>query len=339
MNVKSLRLPELEEYIVGLGLKRYRYLQVRDWIYGKNVLSWDEMSNISVEDRKRLASACRLEVISPVKRELADDATEKILFKLADNNCIETVIIPDGDRLTLCLSTQVGCKMGCFFCLTGYMGFTRNLESYEILEQVMAVMRLYPEMLITNLVFMGMGEPLDNLDNLLNALETICDPHGLAFSPRRVTLSTAGLVPEMLRFGKVFPHINLAISLNGTTDEARGKIMPVNKKYPIEKLMKGVFAYPLPRRKKISYGYVMIMGLNDSNDDARRLLSLLKGVRAKVNIILLNKISGFDMEPASMERALSFQRILLEGNLSTTIRRSKGSQIMAACGQLSWGEA
>jgi 23S rRNA (adenine2503-C2)-methyltransferase len=263
------------------------------------------------------------------------DGTRKLLFRLLDGERIESVLIDEERRLTLCVSSQVGCALGCRFCLTGEQGYRRNLSAGEIVDQICAARReLGPEERITNLVFMGMGEPLANLQQVAKALEIITSDHGLNFSTRKVTLSTVGLVPEMLELSRLFP-IKLAISLHAADNETRSRIMPINRRYPLEELLEACRQLELPRRQRITFEYLLLAGVNDSAADARKLAKLLRGLRAKINLIPFNEYPGSPFQRPSPNRIEDFQKILQEKHFTATVRQSRGTEIMAACGQLS----
>ena len=342
--------------MVKSGFKKYRASQIFEWIYGRYAVSFEEMTNIARTDRVFLADHFSISIFKILKTERSVDGTEKFLFELEDGHSIESVLIPDEDRNTLCISSQVGCAQACRFCLTGSGGFRRNLEAFEIAEQVLTVEKILaakcavpegeeasrrtevhdrgPCRHITNIVLMGMGEPLANLDNVLSALEIIISEKGLGFSPRRVTLSTDGLVPEIGKLGKSGVKVNLAISLNATTDEVRDKIMPVNKRYPIKELLAACRRFPLEPRRRITFEYVLLRGVNDSEEDARRLTRLLQGIKCKVNIIPFNPFPGSEFRRPDETTVRTFQKILLDHHYTAPVRESRGRDISAACGQL-----
>jgi 23S rRNA (adenine2503-C2)-methyltransferase len=288
------------------------------------------MSNLSMDFRNELEYCAYISSFTPETVEVSRDGTKKYLFRLEDGNTIESVLIPEEDRTTLCLSSQVGCAMACEFCLTGTFKLTRNLTMAEIVNQVCAVKR---EAEIRNIVFMGMGEPLANLDNVVRALDIITSPEGLQFSTRRVTVSTAGLVPEMEKLGKAVT-VNLAVSLNATTDEVRSRLMPINRRYPIKELLAACKRYPLPARRMITIEYVMISGINDTVEDARRLARLLANIPAKVNLIPFNEHEGSSLRKSDQDSIDRFHRYLLEKQITVITRASRGGDISAACGQL-----
>jgi 23S rRNA (adenine2503-C2)-methyltransferase len=334
-NLKALSGDELKEFVKTQGLPVYRAKQLIHWIYEKRADGVDKITELSKDLRKKLSEISYISNLMPLERKTSSDGTEKFLFGLEDGESIESVLIPDEDRLTLCISSQAGCAMGCKFCLTGAIGLRRNLKAYEIVDQVINVGRIVVPKKITNIVFMGMGEPLHNLDEVSEAIERLRE--FMHFSGRRITVSTAGFVPKILELSKRAPQVNLAVSLNATTDETRGKIMPINKKYPIKALMDSLRKYPLSPRRTITFEYVIIKGLNDSAEDARRLINLIKGIPSKVNLIPFNEYEGCGFKRPEEEAVLSFQKILTDGGMTALIRKSKGRDIFAACGQLRAG--
>lgn len=335
--LKTLSVTQLDEFLAAQGWPRYRSRQVLDWIYRRGVTRFEEMTNLGHSERIRLAelSVITEPVLAEVRRD-AEDGTEKLLFRLDDGETVESVLIPDENRLTLCLSTQVGCTLDCTFCLTGTMGLKRNLKAHEIVDQVLgARAHAGPERPITNLVFMGMGEPLANLAAVCEAIERLTAPWGLGYSPRRITVSTSGLVPQMEQLGAFRHTVNLAISLNATTDVVRDRVMgTINRKYPLTALLEACRAYPLPPRRRIFFEYVLLAGVNDTPADARRLVALLHGIRCKVNLIPFNPWPGAPFERPTDAAVAAFQSILLDAHFSAFVRKSKGRQILAACGQL-----
>jgi 23S rRNA (adenine2503-C2)-methyltransferase len=267
--------------------------------------------------------------------EQAKDGTKKFLFQLEDGNRIESVLIPDRKRLTLCLSTQVGCALGCRFCLTGKIGWKRDLTVSEILNQILAVREtLTDKASVTNVVLMGMGEPLANYKSTLRAIELMTNPDAFKFSSRRITLSTVGLLPELEQLSKEKISFRLAISLNASDEETRSHLMPVNRRYSLKKVLGACRNFPLRPRTRITFEYVLIEGINDSSADARKLLKLLRGIPSKVNLIPLNEAPGILFKRPSEEKIKQFQEILMEGGLTAIVRASKGTEISAACGQL-----
>ncbi|KAF0221519.1 MAG: hypothetical protein FD174_288 [Geobacteraceae bacterium] len=330
VDLKNFTLEELEVFLAGQGKEKYRARQIFKWLYQKDAATFEEMTNISKELRRELAESAFISSLAPETVEVSRDGTRKYLFRLADGNSIESVLIPEEDRSTLCISSQVGCAMACEFCLTGTFKFTRNLTTAEIVNQVCAVKR---EAEVRNVVFMGMGEPLANLENVIRALKIIISPDGMQFSSRRVTVSTAGLVPEMGLLGKEVA-VNLAVSLNATTDELRDRLMPVNRRYPLAELLAACKRFPLPARRMITFEYVMINGVNDSIDDAKRLVRLISHIPAKVNLIPFNEHEGCSYRKPEQEAIDRVHKFLLDKHITVITRSSRGADISAACGQL-----
>jgi len=330
IDIKNYSLPELEQFLSGKGKERFRATQIFKWLYQKDAGSFAEMSNLSKDLREELEETAFVSNLKPAVVEVGNDGTRKYLFELADGNSVESVVIPDEGRNTLCISSQVGCAMGCEFCLTGTFKLSRNLTTSEIINQVCAVRR---DAEVRNIVFMGMGEPLHNLDNVIRSIRILLDGNGLQFSNRRVTVSTCGLVPEMLILGREV-IANLAISLNATTDELRSQLMPVNRTYPIAALMEACREFPLPSRRKITFEYVLIGGLNDSLEDAKRLLRLISNIPNKVNLIPFNEHEGCSFKAPTRAAIDAFHKFLIDRNVTVITRESRGSEISAACGQL-----
>ncbi len=361
-DLKNLTLPALEQFLQGQGKERFRALQVFKWIYQQDAHSFEEMTNISKALRKELDETAFISNLEPETIEEGSDGTRKYLFSLGDGNAVESVLIPIEGRNTLCISSQVGCAMACEFCLTGTFKLTRNLTTAEIVNQIMAVKRDLirnppaiqsgggqllesddddsddgsPESpaAIRNIVLMGMGEPLHNLDSVIPAIQIMIDGNGLQLSNRRVTVSTCGLVPEMGRLGREIPNVNLAVSLNATTDELRNRIMPVNRSYPLKALLKACKEFPLPGRRKVTFEYVMLGGVNDSLDDAKRLLKLISDIPNKVNLIPFNEHEGCDFKAPSRAAIDAFHKYLIDRHVTVITRDSRGGDISAACGQL-----
>ena len=334
-NLKALSKLELEDFIHGSGLPAFRNKQIIHWIYEKYAGSIQEITELSKDLRERLSEKAYVGNLEILKRQISKDGTEKFLFGLEDGESIESVLISDEDRLTLCISSQVGCAMSCRFCLTGTLGLKRHLEAHEIVDQVISANRAIGPRRITNIVLMGMGEPLANLDNVSEALWRITGLMNI--SPRRITLSTSGIAPKILELAQKAPLVNLAISLNATTDKVRSYIMPINKTYPLKVLLDACRKYPLPPRRRITFEYVLLGGVNDSPEDAKRLISLLRSIPSKVNLIPFNPYEGSEFRRPEEETVLKFQDILIRGNMTALIRKSKGHDILAACGQLKAG--
>lgn len=325
--------PELEAFFKELGKERYRAAQVMKWIHHGLTDSFQGMTNLSKVLRDELAARARLCVPEVVQAQRSEDGTTKFLLGLEDGHRVETVLIPGEDHDTLCVSTQVGCAMGCRICRTGSMGFVRNLTAGEIVSQLLTVRKNFPERRITNVVFMGMGEPLMNFDHTVNAIRVMTHPNGPQISWRRTTVSTAGIVPRIPELGHTV-RAKLAVSLNAVTDEQRDAIMPINKTYPISELIKALKAFPTSRGDRITIEYVLIDKFNDSDADARQLVRLLNPIRAKVNLIPLNDEVTGDLKSPKPERVARFQEILMARSLVAIVRKSRGSDILAACGQL-----
>jgi 23S rRNA (adenine2503-C2)-methyltransferase len=345
LDIAGAELHELEQSLADLGEPRFHGRQVFQWIHRRGVTDLALMSDLSRELRATLAGHFDLRTPSVVQREQSVDGTTKFLLRLEDGKHIETVCIPESfsgapdpsesDRITFCLSTQVGCAMRCAFCLTGKMGIDRNLTAGEIVGQVRVLVR---ELGLTeqrfNLVLMGMGEPLHNYDNTMKALRILADEHGMAVSPRRVTLSTVGVLPALERLATEPVMPNLAISLHSTTEAQRDLLVPINRKYGIEDLLNACRRFPLKRRERITFEYVMLKDVNDTPDDARRLVRLLNGIKGKVNLLPLNEAAGIPFERPSDAAVNRFARILSERGVTVSVRKSRGRDIRAACGQL-----
>jgi 23S rRNA (adenine2503-C2)-methyltransferase len=335
LNLAELERPELEAALAARGQARFRAQQIFQWIYRKEITDPGAMTDLSRDLRALLASDFTLTTPALVARERSTDGTEKFLLRLADGRQIESVFIPDTPAMTFCISTQVGCAMACAFCLTGRMGLTRNLTAGEIVGQVRVLVQALGMRGTTfNIVLMGMGEPLHNYDETMKALRILADEHGFALNPRRVTLSTVGLLPALERLAREPIMPNLAISLHAPTDAQRGQLVPVNKAYGVHDIIDACKRFPLRKRSRITFEYVLLAGVNDSADDARRLARLLAGVKSKVNLIPLNAAAGIPFDRPSDEQVDLFARILAEHRLVVSVRKSRGRDIRAACGQL-----
>lgn len=333
--IEGLARAELDAWLDARGLPGYRAHQIRRWIFRKRAASFECMTDLSGELRRALARDFVVGSLVMERRLSSRDGSVKYLFRLSDGNAVETVRIPEQDRVTLCVSTQAGCGLGCVFCATARMGLKRNLTQAEILDQVLEAQRRRPEdARVSNLVFMGMGEPLANYDAVRGALDVITDAHGgMGIAPRKVTVSTVGLLPQMRRLMEE-TGVNLAVSLHSVRDAVRSELMPVNRKYPVSQLLDCCRSLPLPRRKRITFEYLLIRGLNDRVEDAAELAAKLRGIRCKVNLIPFNphEESGFRRPP---DRVIErFAEKLRRHRIQTHVRRPRGDDIQAACGQL-----
>ncbi|NIP30340.1 MAG: 23S rRNA (adenine(2503)-C(2))-methyltransferase RlmN [Candidatus Dadabacteria bacterium] len=332
-NIRDFSPSQLDEFIESSGEKSYRSKQIAQWLYKKGVKSYKEMSNLPVDFRERLQNDIEInDSISLLEEKVSIDGTKKYLFSLSDGNKIESVLIPDKKRKTLCVSSQVGCALGCKFCLTATLNKIRNLKTSEIIDQYLIVNSLNSNG-ITNIVFMGMGEPLDNLDNLINSIEILTDENFIGLSKKRITVSTSGLVPKIKELGERLT-VNLSISLNAPNDEIRNEIMPINRRYPIKTLIDSIKSFPLPNRKLITFEYVLIKDINDSELHAQQLGQLLKNIRCKVNLIPLNEADPIKYKTPKTEDVYNFQDILINYGLNVKIRKNRGRDILSACGQL-----
>lgn len=336
IDIKEYTTEQLIAWFKERGIQSFRAGQVHKWVYLRQADSFEEMTDLGKELRTLLSEHFTIDRLTVEKVQSSSDGTRKFLFGLKDGQFIESVLIPSEERRTLCISSQVGCAQDCSFCLTAKGGFTRNLTSGEIIAQVRDINHIVsPSNAVTNIVFMGMGEPLANYENVVRALAVITDgDFGLKISARKVTVSTAGLVPLLERFGTE-ARANLAISLNATDNETRSMLMPINRKYPIEMLLETCRNYPLAPRDKITFEYILIRDVNDSDADAKRLVKLLRPIPSKVNLIPFNEHEGSDFKSPTGERVNRFLSILHESGFTAIIRKSKGQDISAACGQLS----
>lgn len=306
--------------------------QIVEWIFRKGVLAPQSFSNIAAATRQLLEQSFRWEVFRIDSHLTSQDGSQKFLLTSTDNLLLEMVLMPSENRTTLCISCQVGCKMGCTFCQTGKMGFKRNLSSGEILAQIF-IANAHAASKVTNIVFMGMGEPLDNYDEVVKACTMMIAPEGLALSKSRVTISTSGLVPEIRKLGSDLP-VRLAISLHSADETQRSEMMPINKKYSLADLKEALLEYPSPARYGITFEYVMIEGVNDSIAHAKKLVKYVHGLKAKVNLIPVNHFPGVPMRASSAERLAQFQAYLSERSIPAPVRYSRGQDISGGCGQL-----
>lgn len=339
--VKSVRLEELEEKFRLLDQPAYRAGQVMQWLYEKRVKSFEEMTNLSSALRARLAAEFSFDDLEVIRSQGSKDSTRKFLFRLADGNLVESVLIPASpalygeasDRRTACISTQVGCAYGCKFCASGLDGFTRNLHAGEIVDQILRIEEIAGDR-INNIVFMGMGEPLANYDNLMRAIGIINAPWGIGLGARHITVSTSGLAPRIRDLADQPLQTRLAISLHGATDEVRERIMPVNRKYNLATLLEACDYYTEHKKQRLTFEYILIDCVNDSEEQAVALAAHARRLGAKVNLIPYNKVAGLPWERPSEQRQDLFFELLRRRGVAATIRREKGHDIDAACGQL-----
>lgn len=329
-NLKGYPVEQFEQKLIAMGHPKFRAHQLFRWIYQYRETDFDKMTDLSKKFREDLKANYILPKVEIAEQRDSEDGTIKFLVKLHDGHTVESVFIPSSERATLCVSTQVGCKMACTFCATGYMKFTRNLEAWEIVDQLLTLPFPRP---VSNIVMMGMGEPFDNYEEVEKALRIFQDPMGPKIGKRHITVSTVGISPKIKDFvaadlGK------LAISLHGTTEEQRSTIMPMNKKYSLTEIMDVCRNLDFPHRGRVTFEYILIKGLNDSMEDARRLVKITRGIPCKINLLAYNENPFVDLKRPDEQTVLDFQAILLEANLTATYRRSRGRDIAAACGQL-----
>ncbi|MBN1550353.1 23S rRNA (adenine(2503)-C(2))-methyltransferase RlmN [bacterium] len=332
-SILNLTLNELQQWVATAGEPAFRATQIFDWIYDKRMYDFDGMTNLSIGFRKKLASAFHVLDFSVSNRQESVDGSVKYAFRLQDDGIIETVHMPSDNYDTLCISSQSGCALGCRFCATAQLGIHRNLTVSEIISQV-----LHSHSDVNrrcNLVFMGMGEPLLNSENVFRSIDIMTGKWGLGWSSRRITLSTCGIVPEIERLVEKGLDVNLAISLNAADDKTRNRLMPINRKYPLKLLMQCLSDYVFKTRKtRVTFEYIMIKNINDSDETAKKLTKLLNKTHSKINLIPLNPVKATRYNPSDSERILAFQKILSDAGFLVRIRQSRGSDILAACGQL-----
>ena len=332
-NIKDYNIEELKKEFLEIGEKPFRAEQVFRWIYKENVESFDDMTNLSLELREKLKQNYTMCIYKILKKQVASDGTIKYLFDVLDGNAIETVLMKYHHGYSLCVSSQIGCKMGCKFCASTGIPFARNLTSGEIVEQLLAVER-DEKIKISNVVFMGIGEPLDNYDNVVNAIRIINNPKGINIGARHISVSTSGLVPKIYQLAEENIQCTLSISLHATTDEKRSQMMPVNNRYNIKELMQACKDYIEKTNRRISFEYALAKDNNDNLEDAKRLAKLLHGMLTHVNLIPINKIENGKFDKSSNENILKFRDYLNDHGIVATVRRELGSDIDAACGQL-----
>jgi len=341
LHILGLSRAELAAFLAGAGCPAFRTPQILDWLYGKRMSDFSKMLNLPADLRDLLATNFRTGLPECVEVQGAEDTTRKFLFRLADGQLVETVFIPaspalygdSSDRRTLCVSSQVGCAYGCKFCASGLDGWKRNLTAAEIVGQLLAVEALTSER-VSNIVFMGMGEPFANYQNLMRAIEILNSPWGIGIGARKITVSTSGLVPKIREFADQPLQTRLAISLHGATDDVRNHIMPINTRYPLTELMDACSYYSVRKKQHITFEFILIAGVNDSLDQARALAKLAAPLRAKINLIPYNTVQGLNWVRPEVSAQESFLRILQAQGIPATLRREKGHDIAAACGQL-----
>ena len=335
MELLDFTLSSMENVFEEAGYKAFRARQVFRWLYASKVFSFKLMTNISKTDRDKFSELFSIAPIPAPEVFRSADGTEKLTFRLDDGSVIESVIIPDGKRITLCISTQAGCPLKCEFCRTGTLGFKRNLRVSEITGQVIRA-QLHLETTgkkVTNIVYMGMGEPLLNFDNTVNSIKILMNDMGMNFSNRKITVSTAGIADKIVPLGEQ-TGVNLAVSLHAVTDEKRSKIMNINNKYPLSELLEAAKDYPAHQRKRVVLEYIMLKGFNDTIQDAKGLVKIAGKIKAKINLIPFHTFEGAPFEPTPTEDILKFQKYLTDRNVTALIRKSRGEDSLAACGQL-----
>lgn len=348
-DLKSLGLTELEQFVAGLGWEKYRAKQLFTWMWQKGESDFDRMTNLAKDKRAALKDSARISLLAELRRQAAEDGTTKLLFELEDGLRIESVFIPDPPRRTVCVSTQVGCPLGCDLCFTAQQGFKRNLKFHEIADQVLQVSRFISvhqctsvvpagrplNETISNVVMMGMGEPMLNLDEVLKAGEVLNSDLAFRIGARHITISTSGIPDGIRRLGDYPRQFKLAVSLNATDDETRSRLMPINKKHPLGQLFDAIRYYTDKTRKRVTFEYVLIRGVNDREEDARRLIKLVRYVPCKINLIPFNSCPNRDYHRPTPDSIEAFAQILYPELPAVSIRKSKGADIRAACGQLS----
>jgi len=337
-DLRNFTYTELSDYIVEtFGEKPFRAKQIFEWLYTHNVNSFDDMTSLSKPFRDKLEETCTIEPLKLSQVLKSKDGSEKLQFTLKDGYAVEAVLMPADGRVTLCISSQVGCAMGCQFCFTGSLKLTRNLEAAEIVDQYRQSQIYVGEDRISNIVMMGMGEPLTNFDNVVKACNLLSEDRGYNISGRKITVSTCGIVPKIAKLAEE-TNVNLAVSLNATTDEARSAIMPINKRYPLEDLIEALRSFPKQRKKRIVLEYVLLGGVNDTMDDARRLARIANRISCKINLIPFNVHTASNFDAPTNDHVLEFQRVLVNAKIDTRIRQSRGQDIYGACGMLGKAE-
>lgn len=333
-NIFGCNLEEVKEITAELGLPAFTALQITDWLYKKDVRSINEMTNLSKKNREKLDSLFFIQRTPHSNVQESVDGTKKYLFPTQSNKFIEAAYIPEKERATLCVSTQIGCKMGCLFCMTGKQGFQGNLSAGEIINQIQSL----PEFeKLTNIVYMGMGEPLDNVDAVLKSLEIMTSSWGYGWSSKRITVSTIGIIPAMITFLEK-SDAHLAVSLHSPFDEERKRLMPIQNVYPITKVLSEIKKWDLGSQRRVSFEYIMFKGVNDTPKHAQEIVKILNGIKCRINLIRFHAIPDTSLEGTSYENIVAFQNLLKSKGLTVTIRASRGEDIFAACGMLSTKE-
>jgi 23S rRNA (adenine2503-C2)-methyltransferase len=333
-NLFGLTLEQLKTLVLSLGLPAFTATQIAEWMYKKQVGSIAQMTNLSKQAREKLEKDYTIDMVSPSKVQTSIDGTKKYLYPTQTEKFIESAYIPDEDRATLCVSTQIGCKMGCLFCMTGKQGFQGNLSAGDIVNQVQSL----PEFeKLTNIVYMGMGEPLDNVEAVLNSIEIMTSPWGYGWSPKRITVSTIGIIPAMITFLEK-SQAHLAVSLHSPFDDERKEIMPIQSVYPITEVIREIKKWDLGKQRRISFEYIMFKGVNDTTRHAKELLKLLNGIKCRINLIRFHPIPDTPLLGTEINNIVTFQNLLKAKGMTVTIRASRGEDIFAACGMLSTKE-
>ena len=334
MDIKGIERRDLEDTLIEEGFVKFSAVQIYDWLYRKRIEDFSEMSNLSGKLREYLHDNFFITGLELAKREKSVDGTEKFLFRLADGSFIESALIPEKKRNTLCISTQVGCKFKCVFCSSGKAGFKRNLSVSEIVNQFLEVSGLIRPMKITNIVFMGVGEPLDNLDNLIKAIDIFMDNKGLYMGKRKICISTCGIIPGIYKLIDLNLGVSLSLSLHAAENQTRTRIMPVNSRYPLDELVRAIKAFIKRFKFPVMFEYILIKSLNSSREDATKLSKFLKNIDCKLNLIVYNRSDYFSWQPPASEDIAAFCSILKNNGIFYTLRKPRGQDINAACGQL-----
>ncbi|MEO0009777.1 MAG: 23S rRNA (adenine(2503)-C(2))-methyltransferase RlmN [candidate division WOR-3 bacterium] len=332
-DIKTLDLDQLLNFVSQMKWEKYRAIQIYQWLWQKNVESFDQMTNLSKTIRAQLAEQFYISRLKLGQIQTSNDGATKFTLELEDQNVIEAVLIIEQNRRTICVSTQVGCALGCRFCATARMGFIRNLRWHEIVEQIQAIIN-YTEISPTNIVFMGMGEPFMNTDEVFRAIVAINSDYGLRIGARRITVSTAGIPEGIKKLAALSIQVRLAISLNATTDSLRSKLMPINNRYPLNQLLATAHEYTITTGRRLTFEYVLLDGINNLIADAERLIKMLRNIPCKINLIPFNSFPGADFSPPHPDNVSKFAKLLFPHLPAVTIRKSRGSQVLAGCGQL-----